>query len=156
MFPIRCSLEINNNFFFCVWTATSTFQIDTATGEVSVIASPNYETATSYLFTVTVEDAGATPITSSVYLQVSTVTFDFEFMDCILVLSDSSLHWRLFGAAIIIVGAAIVIAVTALSLFLSLNPSMNIQKYLSTYLFEISMLHQGFFYTMYKGVQLFV
>ena len=100
MFPICYGLEISNNFFFCFWTATSTFQIDTATGEVSVIASPNYETATSYLFTVTVEDAGATPITSSVYLQVSTVTFDFEFMDCILVLSDSSLHWPLFGAAI--------------------------------------------------------
>ncbi|GFR61021.1 protocadherin Fat, partial [Elysia marginata] len=60
----------NAQITYAMTDATGTFQIDSSTGEVTVKSSPDYEAATSYLFTVTAEDAGTTPRTSSVYLQI--------------------------------------------------------------------------------------
>lgn len=60
----------NGQITYAMVDATNTFQIDTATGEVTVKNSPDFETSSSYLFTVTAQDAGSSPRTASVYLQV--------------------------------------------------------------------------------------
>ncbi|GFO44048.1 protocadherin fat 4 [Plakobranchus ocellatus] len=61
---------VNGQVTYAMTDVTSTFQIDSNTGEVKVQTAPNYEMATSYLFLVTAEDGAATPKTASIYLQI--------------------------------------------------------------------------------------